>query len=64
MHKKNYFHWNMKGKGSLTTWNNKGKIDVSSKASSLGVSSGGRGKPRMFLYKLLETLRLPYMANG
>ena len=30
---------NMKGKGSLTTWNDKGKIDVSSEGPSSGVSS-------------------------
>ena len=44
----------MKGKSSFTTWNDKGKIDVSSEGPSSGVSSGGRGKPRVFLYELVQ----------
>ena len=35
---------NAKGKGSLTTRNDKGKIDVSSEGPSSGVSSGGVGE--------------------
>ena len=46
--------WYAKGKGSLTTWNDKAKIDVSSEGPSSGVSSGGRGKPRVFLYELIQ----------
>ena len=34
--------------------NDKGKIDVSSKGPSSGVSSGARGKPRVFLYELIQ----------
>ena len=31
-------------------------MDVSSEGPSLGVSSGGWGKPRVFLYELIESL--------
>ena len=32
----------------------KKKIDVSSEGPSSGVNSGGRGKPRVFLYELIQ----------
>ena len=54
----------MKGKGSLTTWNDKAKFDVSSEGPSSGVSSGGRGKTtRVFIRVNTKTSRDKIKAN-
>ena len=53
-----------KGKGSLTTWNDKAKFDVSSEGPSSGVSSGGRGKTtRVFIRVNTKTSRDKIKAN-
>ena len=55
MHALKKFHWYAKGKGSLTAWNDKGKIDVSSEGPEYTTYTGNvssRKFHHLFCYTL------------